>query len=311
MCSNYTIYQANFHLLAFSSYVVLCPILFSVVLVIYLLTVTANIIIMISVYIVSNLHTPMYFFLCNLSVQDIIYVSAILPKLLYILITGDNQISFQACFTQMFMFAACVDTEFCILASMAYDRYVAICLPLRYYLIMNRKVYVLLATTSWLVSSINACIFTSIISKLSFSITLNVNHFFCDLKAILKMTCSKIGTITIIIFIEIVVLGIVPFFLILTSYVMIISTILKIHTVEGRLRVFSSCSSHLIIVFIFCGTVLSLYIKPESENSEELDKFLSLVYAGLVPLLNPLVYSLRNKEVLNVLKKITGRKISR
>ncbi|XP_072255023.1 olfactory receptor 13F1-like [Pyxicephalus adspersus] len=311
MCSNYTLYPNDFHLLAFASYVDLCQILFIVVLVIYLLTVTGNMIIVMSVCLVYSLHTPMYFFLCNLSIQDIIYVSAILPKLIFIIITGDDRISFQACFTQMFMFAACVDTEFCILTSMAYDRYVAICLPLQYHIIMNKKIYVLLAATSWLVSSINSCIFTFIISKLSFCVTLNVNHYFCDLRTILKLTCCKIRTITIIIFIEIVLLGIVPFVLIVTSYIKIISTILKIHTIEGRLRAFSSCSSHLIIVSIFCGTVLSLYIKPESANSEELDKFLSLLYAVLVPLLNPLVYSLRNKEVLKVLKAITSRKISR
>ncbi|KAM9311996.1 olfactory receptor 13F1-like [Gastrophryne carolinensis] len=250
----------------------------------------------------------MYFFLCNLSIQDIIYVSSIFPKLLSITITHDNRISFQACFTQMFMFAACIDTEFLLLTSMAYDRYVAICIPLQYHLIMNKQIYICLAAASWLISSVNSYIFTILISKLSFCMRVNLNHFFCDLKTILKLSCTETSTMNNVIVIEIVLLGIVPFFLILTSYIFIISAILNIQTLQGKLRAFSNCSSHLIIVSVFCCTVLSLYIKPASEDSEEIDKLLSLLYAVMVPVLNPLVYTLRNKEFLKAIKDVIGRK---
>ncbi|KAM4749144.1 olfactory receptor 5V1-like [Rhinophrynus dorsalis] len=254
------------------------------------------------VCLVSHLHTPMYFFLCNLSIQDIVYVSAILPKLMDITLTGDTSISFPSCATQLFVFMFCVGTEYLLLTSMAYDRYVAICIPLHYSLIMNKRICTLTASASWIIGALHSLMHTVLISKMSFCSFQEINHFFCDLKTLLKLSCSDVTIIKALILMSAVVLGFLPFLLTLTSYVFIISTILKIRTTAGRLKTFSSCSSHLTIVLLFFGTAISLYIKPESEQSQEQDKLLSLVYVALIPMLNPLVYSLRNKQVLKAMK---------
>ncbi|XP_075129321.1 olfactory receptor 1500-like [Leptodactylus fuscus] len=268
----------------------------------YLLSVLGNLIIIVVVCLSSHLHTLMYFFLCNLSIQDLASVSNVLPKLLVIQVTGETQISFLECLTQMFAFAACAESEFFLLAFMAYDRYVAICIPLRYSIIMNKRVYVTLALLSWIVSFLNSSLYVILISHLTFCDTKLISHFFCDIKALIKISCSDITLVNKMMWIEEGIIGFLPFAMILTSYAFIISTIVKLKTSATRLKVFSSCSSHLTVVFLFCGTSLSLYLKPDSKDSSELDMSLSLLYVGVVPALNPLVYSLRNREVLKVLR---------
>ncbi|KAM4663479.1 olfactory receptor 1G1-like [Discoglossus pictus] len=272
----------------------------------FLLALFANLTIVKLICLVPHLHTPMYFFLCNLSIQDIVYVSAILPKTLAIIITDDTHISFPECITQMFFFVFCVVTEFFLLPSMAYDRYVAICIPLRYTLIMNRKVCAFLSSASWLTSLTNSLVYSLLISNLSFCKSHDINHFFCDMRTLLELSCSDKKYIFNGIFVEGVFFGLLPFALLITSYVYIISAILKIHIKAGRYKAFSSCSSHLTIVIIFYGTSLILYMKPESDNSQAQDKLISMLYIALVPMLNPLVYSLRNQEVLRALRKVTG-----
>ncbi|KAM4749146.1 olfactory receptor 13F1-like [Rhinophrynus dorsalis] len=276
--------------------------LFIVILLMYLMVIVGNMMITTLVCLVSQLHTPMYFFLCNLSIQDIVYVSAILPKLMAITVTGDTRISFLGCATQLFLFIFCVTTEYLLLTFMAYDRYVAICFPLHYSLIMNKLICILTAAASWMIGALHSLIHSVLISKLSFCSFYEINHFFCDLKTVLKLSCSDITVIKALILMSTVLLGFLPFLLILTSYVFIISTILKIRTTAGRLKTFSSCSSHITIVLLFFGTAISLYTKPEYEQSQEHDKLLSLVYVALVPMLNPVVYSLRNKQVLTAMK---------
>ncbi|KAM4749102.1 olfactory receptor 13F1-like [Rhinophrynus dorsalis] len=293
----------EFVLLAFKSYKEYQLVFCIGVLLMYLLALFGNMMIIAFVCMASQLHSPMYFFLCNLSVQDIIYVSAILPKLLVITISGNTSISFNGCITQMFTFAFCVGTEFFLLSSMAYDRYVAICIPLHYSLIMNVKICAILATMSWLLGALNSLLHSLLMSCLSFGNVHTINHFFCDVKTLLKLSSSDTTKIQILISVEGIVLGCIPFLLIMISYGYIIATILRIHNSEGRLRAFSSCSSHLTVVILFCGTFLSLNLKPGSEHSEEQDKLLSMVYIAVVPVLNPLVYSLRNKEVLKVMKR--------
>ncbi|KAE8619131.1 hypothetical protein XENTR_v10009618 [Xenopus tropicalis] len=275
--------QREFHLLAFLSHEKLQLLIFLLVLLMYSLTVCANLIITALVCLVPRLHTPMYFFLCNLSVQDIVYVTAILPKLLAITITGDNSISFLGCMTQFYLHISCVTGEFLLLTSMAYDRYVAICIPMRYSLIMKRSVCVLLASVPWFI---------------------DINNFFCELKTILELSCSGTENIKMVILVKSLVLGFLPFSLILISYGNIISSALKIRTSAGKLKTFSSCCSHLTVVLLFCGTCISLYMKPDSGNSQEMDKLLSLLYVAVTPLLNPLVYSLRNKDIINAIKNI-------
>ncbi|KAM5171853.1 olfactory receptor 2G3-like [Mantella aurantiaca] len=299
--------QKDFYILAFTKYVQLKAVVFFVVLIIYLVSVLGNLIIITLVGLVPQLHTPMYFFLCNLSVLDITYVSSILPKLLNITLSGDTFISFQGCFTQMSVFALCIDTYFLLLASMAYDRYVAICKALHYYIIMNRRTCILLTVISWLLGALNSLMCSILVSKLIFCSSHEVNHFFCDLKTMMKLSCSDTTSLETIISSEGVFWGMLPLALILISYGYIISTIMKIHTTQGRLKTFSSCSSHITVVIIYCVTILILYMKPESKDSMEQDKIISLLYVALVPMLNPLVYSLRNNEVLKAIKKVSGK----
>ncbi|KAM4663478.1 olfactory receptor 1G1-like [Discoglossus pictus] len=301
--------QIDFHILAFSNFENVKQVFIVGVLLIYLLTVLGNMIIVLLVCLVSQLHTPMYFFLFILSIQDIVYVSAIMPKLLAITITADTSISYLGCMTQLFLFTFCVVAEFFMLTSMAYDRYVAICIPLHYSLIMNKKVCTLLASATWFIAFLNSWLFSLTMSSYSFCNSQDINHFFCDVKAMLQLSCDDTTNLINIIFAEGVLFGFLPFALILTSYVYIISTILKIRSAAGRLKTFSSCSSHLTIVVIFYGTALSLYLKPESEQSMELDKLLTMLYVAVVPMLNPIVYSLRNKQVAEAFKKVTGKVI--
>ncbi|XP_063284195.1 olfactory receptor 5V1-like [Pelobates fuscus] len=298
--------HADFQLLAFFGFTNIQYLLFSGILVMFIFAVLGNTLITTIVCLVSQLHTPMYFLLCNLSVQDIVYVCAILPKVLAITLTGDNRISYPDCITQMFFFTFCVGTEFFLLTTMAYDRYVAICVPLRYSLIMNRVVCVLLVTICWFVGILNSLTHALLISKLSFCFSQELDHFYCDLKTLIKLSSSDTTHIQILLSVECVFLGFLPFMLILASYACIISAILKIRTSTGRIRVFSSCSSHLTVVFLFYVTSLSFYVKPETGKSQE-DKLVSLLYTAVVPMLNPLVYSLRNHDVLRAIKNFVGR----
>ncbi|XP_053545679.1 olfactory receptor 1G1-like [Bombina bombina] len=262
----------------------------------YLLAVLGNLMITTAVCLVSQLHTPMYFFLCNLSVEDIVYVSTVLPKLLVTTVTENTSISITSCFAQMFFFALCVVVEFLLLTSMAYDRYVAICIPLHYILIMNKMVCILLAFTSWFIGAIISLILILMVTNLTFCDVQDINHFFCDFQTVIKISCSDTTNIIMFTSIAGVLVGCCPFILIITSYMYIIATILKIQTSDGRSKMFSSCSSHLTVVILFYGTSLSMNMKPKSENSQKLDIILSLLYIAVVPVLNPLVYSLRNRE---------------
>ncbi|OCT90216.1 hypothetical protein XELAEV_18018829mg [Xenopus laevis] len=294
--------QKDFHLLAFSCSEEDLPFLFMGLLMIYLTAVLGNMMIIVLVCLVSQLHTPMYFFLCNLAFQDIISVSAFLPKLMVITITGDTSISFPRCITQVFLFTFCMGIDIFLLAAMAYDRYVAICIPLRYYLIMNPRVCVLLVTMAWILFIPNSMCFSLLLSGLSFCKSREMNHFFCDLKMLLEISSSDTSHIKQLMSAEIPFTGILPFVLILTSYVYVITSIIKLRTSAARFKAFSSCSSHLTVVLLLCGTCIGIYIKPHSENSQEEEKFLSLLYIGVVPMLNPLVYSLRNRQVWSAAK---------
>ncbi|OCT90207.1 olfactory receptor 1G1-like [Xenopus laevis] len=303
---NYTTGK-EFHLIAFSSCGIDTHIMFFVILLIYLLTMLGNLFIIILVYLDYRLHTPMYFFLCNLAVQDIMFVSAILPKLIAITITGDNSISFIACLTQVFMFAICVDTDFFLLAVMAFDRFVAICIPLRYYFIMSPRLCIILVATPWILYVCNGICYCFLFSALSFCKSHDLNYIFCDIKTVLGLSCSNTAHIQTLISVEAVVFGFLPLTFTLTSYVNIIATILKIKSSAVRLKTFSSCSSHLTVVLMFCGTSLSLYVKPNSEDSQELDRLIPFLYVGLVPMLNPIVYSLRNKQVWSATRAVYGK----
>uniref|UniRef100_A0A803JF44 Olfactory receptor n=1 Tax=Xenopus tropicalis TaxID=8364 RepID=A0A803JF44_XENTR len=308
MASNLNNTVSDFYILAFRVSGSFQILLFISILVMYLLAILGNMMIIVLVCLVSHLQTPMYFFLCNLAAQDIVFVSSTLPKLMAITATGDTSISFGGCFTQMSSFTFCVITEILLLTFMAYDRYVAICIPLRYFIIMSKRACTLFAALSWLLGGFNSSLlYTLLMSQLLFCHSREINHFFCDVKTLLKLSCNDLTNVKTIISVDGVFLGFLPFTLITTSYAFIVSTVLKIQTTLGRLKVFSSCFSHLTVVILFFGTAISLYLKPESKNSQENDKLLSLLYVALVPMLNPLVYSLKNKQVSLAFKKIAKK----
>ncbi|XP_072255026.1 olfactory receptor 8H1-like [Pyxicephalus adspersus] len=296
-----SIQQKALHLLAFSRYSRVQIVIFIIILIMYLLCIIGNMLVAIIVCFTSRLHTPMYLFLSILTFLDVVYVSVILPKLLAITMTGDTSISYPGCFTQIFFYVFCIGTEFFLLTTMAYDRYVAICIPLHYIMMMDRRTCLILATFCFIVGTFNSLMYALLISQLSFPSFNEINHFFCHMKSVLPTSCNDSTSIEILITVDGLVLGFVTFILIITSYMYIISTILKIHTSAGRYKAFSSCSSHIIIVVLFCLTSLTLNMKPETELSQEQDKILSMVYIALVPMLNPLVYSLRNKDVLRAI----------
>ncbi|CAI9621207.1 unnamed protein product [Staurois parvus] len=200
-----------------------------------------------------------------------------------------------------------LEQSFFLLTSMAYDRYVAICIPLHYNVMMNKRTCVILAIFCCNIGTFNSLMYALLISQLSFPISSEINHFFCHMKSLLRISCNDSKNIAILITVDGIVLGFATFILILTSYMYIISAILKIHTSAGRLKAFSSCSSHIIIVVLFCLTSLTLNMKSETESSQEQDKILSMVYIALVPMLNPLVYSLRNKEVLKAINEVFSK----
>ncbi|XP_029435846.1 olfactory receptor 1C1-like [Rhinatrema bivittatum] len=254
-----------------------------------------------------HLHTPMYFFLLNLSALDISSVMVTVPKLLAILLTQSNTISFRACIIQLYCYLACVEIEFTLLTAMAYDRYVAICNPLRYSMIMNKRVCALLAAVSWVTGFIDVLPHTIIISHFSFCDSNVINHFFCDLTALLKISCTDTAVTLNMTFVVAVFAVFTPFLLTLTSYVFIISSILKIQSTEGKSKAFSTCSSHLTVIILLYGTIIGVYIHPESGDSIRSSKLPTAVYIIMLPLLNPLIYSLRSKELNMALKKAITR----
>ncbi|KAG8548524.1 hypothetical protein GDO81_025118 [Engystomops pustulosus] len=301
-CTNHTVNE--FNILAFHTSVAREILLFIGVLLMFLITVIGNVIIITLVCLVTQLHTPMYFFLCNLSTADMGFVSVTLPKLMSIITTGDHKISFPGCITQLYFLLLCGQAEIFILTCMAYDRYVAICKPLQYAMIMRRKVRFTMAATSWLIGIANSAWHSMIAATLSFCVSNKIDHFFCDLKTLSMLSASDSTYRDILTSIQSVFIGCLPFTLIVVSYVYIISAILKIKSSKSRHKLFSSCTSHLTTVILLYGPIIFLYMKPETGRAREDDKLLSIVYVAVVPMLNPLVYSLRNKDVLDATKKI-------
>ncbi|XP_066483955.1 olfactory receptor 10A5-like, partial [Tiliqua scincoides] len=296
----------NFLLLGFSNLPGLEGLFFSIFLMVYLLTLIGNMLIMIVTLADQALHSPMYFFLRNLSFLEICYTSVIIPNMLDNFLAEDKTISFIACSFQMSIALITGAAECFLLAAMAYDRYVAICQPLHYVLIMNNKVCFGLVAASWLAGipvqlGQSVLVFTS-----CFCDSNKINHFFCDIPALLSLICGDTSINEQVALMEVVLLGVIPFTLIFTSYLFIGSTILKIPSVEGRHKAFSTCSSHLLVVLLLYGSGMTVYLKPKSSHSLDTDKLLSLFYTILPPLLNPLIYSLRNKEFQVALRKLAA-----
>ncbi|XP_029435325.1 olfactory receptor 5V1-like [Rhinatrema bivittatum] len=298
----------EFIILGFPEYPELQIPLFLLFLLIYLIILMGNLTIIALTCLDPRLHTPMYFFLCNLSFLDISSTSVTLPKLLDILLKKSQRISVKRCLTQMYFFMYLTTVEFIIISIMAYDRYVAICHPLRYAVIMNQRLCVLMAAGTWILGLLEPVAHSVLVSCFSYCGSKEINHFFCDPAAVPKLSCSSTSAIEIVSYILGVFLALPCFTLTLTSYVCIISSILRIRSTEGRRKAFSTCSSHLTVVILFYGTMTCLYMRPTSMQSLDVNKIFALLYNVLIPMFNPIIYSLRNREVKGALQKAFNRK---
>ncbi|ELK05050.1 Olfactory receptor 10AG1 [Pteropus alecto] len=294
----------GFILLGFSDVPDLQGFLFGMFLIVYVIILMGNSFIIIITKVDFSLQTPMYFFLRNFSSSEICYVSVTVPRLLIDLCRQNRKISFLACATQMYFFLVLGATDCFILTVMAYDRYVAICNPLLYPLIMNNRLCVQLVAGCWMTGISVHVGFTYQIFSLPFCRSHQLNHFFCDVPPVLKLVCGDTFMTEMLIDVVTVVVVAILFMLILGSYVKIILTILKLPSAIGRAKAFSTCSSHLMVVALFFGSGVIAYLRPKSGHSTVMDKFLSLFYTTLTPVFNPIIYCLRNKEVMAALRKI-------
>ncbi|KAM5151753.1 olfactory receptor 1M1-like [Mantella aurantiaca] len=271
---------------------------------IYVIGILINLIIITVICLDIHLHTPMYLFLCNLSIIDISYTTVTVPKLLYILLSGNNTVSFTQCFIQAYFVFLAGITEVVLIFIMAYDRYVAICHPLDYHRILNKKICILLVMVAWIGNFFNSSLFTSPILKMIFCSSLTIHQLFCDAKALLNIACSGTEMFYIVMYAECLVFGLCPVMCNVMSYVKIIRVILRIKSKDGRSKAFSTCSSHLTVMIIYYGSSIAEYMIPPSGGYELLEQFLTMFYTTVVPMLNPLIYSLRNKEVKDSLGKL-------
>ncbi|XP_017746256.1 PREDICTED: olfactory receptor 5B12-like [Rhinopithecus bieti] len=281
--------------------------LFIIFTLIYLTTLVGNFGMIMLILLDSRLHTPMYFFLGNLSMVDCVYTSAVTPKVMVKFLTGNKIISYNACAAQMFFFADFATIESFLLASMAFDRHAAVCKPLHYTTTMTNTMCVLLVTGSYICGLFQSSIHVAFTFHLSFCHSNVVNHFFCDIPPLLALSCSDIYTNEIVLFVLAAFNIFFTLLIILNSYVFIFIAILRMHSVEGQKKAFSTCAYHLTTVSIFYGTITFMYLQPRSSHSMDTDKISSVFYTMVIPLLNPLVYSLRNKEVKSAFRVVTGK----
>ncbi|KAM5184398.1 olfactory receptor 9G19-like [Callospermophilus lateralis] len=302
---NHTV--TEFILLGFTRDPVMQLVLFVVFLIMYVLTVAGNTSLIGLICNDSRLHTPMYFFIGNLSFLDLWLSCVYIPKILAICISEDNSISFAGCLAQ-FLFSAGLDyTECYLLAAMAYDRYVAISKPLLYSQVMPMKLCVFLAAASYLGGFINSSVLTKKTFSFDFCNDNIIDDFFCDLLPLVKLACGRTDGYQALMYFLLSSNVITPIALILASYLFIIATILRIRSTQGRLKAFSTCSSHLVSVTLYYGSILYIYSRPKTSYSFDTDKIVSTFYTVVFPMLNPLIYSLRNKDVKEALNKLLKR----
>ncbi|KAM6159791.1 olfactory receptor 5D18 [Erethizon dorsatum] len=293
--------RTMFILLGFSDYPEMQVPLFLIFLAIYSVTVVGNIGMIVIIKINSKLHTPMYFFLSHLSFVDFCYSSIIAPKMLVNLVLQDRTISFLGCVVQFFFFCTFVVTESFLLAVMAYDRFVAICSPLLYTVAMSQKLCVMLVVGSYSWGVACSLILTCSALQLSFYGSNIIDHFFCEFSSLLSLSCADTHINHLLLFIFATFNEVSTLLIILLSYLFIVVTILKMRSASGRRKAFSTCASHLTAITIFHGTILFLYCVPNSKNSRHTVKVASVFYTVVIPMLNPVIYSLRNKDVKNTI----------
>ncbi|XP_054849737.1 olfactory receptor 10A7-like [Eublepharis macularius] len=299
---------SGFILLGFVEAHTFYPLIFAVLLCLYIFTLITNMLIILIIKSDSIFNSPMYFFLMHLAYIEACYVTVIIPKLLENLLVEPTVISFIGCAMQMFFFLFFGVAECFLLAAMSFDRYIAICHPLHYSVIMNRNVCVMMVTGPYICGTVVGLVHTTVTFSRSFCGVV-INHFFCEIQPLLELLCGDTFLN------EVQVIGVamlavmVPFLLILLSYTGIIFTIVGMSSRENKYKAFSTCSSHLIVVILFYGTVCSTYLKPKSNYSPVMDNILSFSYTVVTPLLNPIIYSIRNKEIKESLRKLWSKRI--
>ncbi|XP_074083780.1 olfactory receptor 5B2-like [Macrotis lagotis] len=282
--------------------------LFLIFTIIYLITLVGNLGMIALIFQDPRLHTPMYFFLSNLSLVDFGYSSAVTPKVMAGFFPGDKIISYNGCATQLFFFLGLITSENYFLAVMAYDRHAAVCKPLHYTTLMTSSICTRLAIGCYVYGFFTSAVLTGNTFILHFCKSNVVHHFFCDIPPLMALSCSDMHINEMIVVYIASFNCFIAFSIILISYTVILITILKMHSAESRQKAFSTCASHLIAVSIFYGTVIFMYLQPSSSHSMDTDKVASVFYTMIIPMLNPLVYSLRNKEVINAFKKVINGK---
>ncbi|XP_071980833.1 olfactory receptor 5AR1-like [Engystomops pustulosus] len=279
---------------------------FFLVLLIYLLTIAGNMTIFLLICVDRQLHNPMYFFLGNLSILDISCSTITLHKILITFVTGNSRTDFPLCMTQIYFFSSFTSIELLLLTAMSYDRYVAICSPLHYSTVMNPRASVVLALACWLVGFMELVPYMILLLGISCYRSNIINHFFCDMMPIMKLSCSDTSALELLIFTEgVFLLSVSPFLLTIISYIFIITSIMRIQSSSGRRKTFYTCSSHLSVVVLLYGTLFFQYLRPTTMDTLDSNKMFSLFNTAAVPVLNPIIYSLKNQTVKAALMRRT------
>ncbi|XP_053145189.1 olfactory receptor 10Q1-like [Hemicordylus capensis] len=300
--------DADFVILGFSTSESLQIIFFVLFLFMHLITLSGHMAIVVVTLVDLALYTPMYFFLRNLSFIEVCYTLVIVPQMLANFLARSKRVSLSACAAQMYFFIALGGAECFLLAVMAYDRYVAICNPLRYTVIMSRNVCIQLLVVACVSGFTISLGLTTLIFSLPFCGSHTINHFFCDIPPVLFLACSDTHANEVAVFLVCMMILLIPFLLILVSYVFITNSILRIKCTEGRKKAFSTCAAHLVVAVLHYGCAIFIYIRPKASYSLDNDKVVSLFYTNVTPMLYPMIYSLRNKEVKGALKRVWEKK---
>ncbi|KAG9470655.1 hypothetical protein GDO78_017091, partial [Eleutherodactylus coqui] len=278
--------------------------IFIVFLAVFLMTVIGNSVIILVVRLNISLHTPMYVLLTNLSFLELCYTSITIPNILSGIISQSGVISFSGCIVQVYLFTSCATTECILLAAMACDRYVAICRPLRYTAIINRMVCAFLVMFAWLSGVLNSTINTVVISKLNFCGLNSIERFYCEGQPLIRLSCSDTHLSDILATVSAAVFGVSCLIFILTSYLFILVAIMKMRSRSSRHKTFSTCTSHITVVILYFGALIFMYLLPTDGSSEKMDSAVSMIYSTVTPLLNPIIYSLRNHQVIGAVKNM-------
>ncbi|XP_038191664.1 olfactory receptor 2G3-like [Arvicola amphibius] len=282
-------------------------VLFFVFLFFYILSVVGNIIIITIIQIEPRLQTPMYFFLTNLSFLDICYTSTNVPQMLSNMVGSKKTIPFAGCATQMYFSLSFGMIECVLLGVMAYDRYVAICHPLHYTVIMDQSTCVQLAAISWASSFLSSMVINVLTLSLPYCGPNVLNHFFCEVPSVLRLACTDTSLTELVVFVFSIIIVFIPFLLIIVSYARILLSVLRMRSASGRHKALSTCASHLTVVTLFYGTAIFMYMRPQSKSSRAGGKVIAVFYTVVTPMLNPLIYSLRNQDVKGSLRRAITR----